>query len=349
MSTILDHTDEPKLLNAIVGLIDQTRHQVAKTVNQELTLLYWKIGKNINEEILKNDRADYGKKIILGLSIELSRRYGTGFSKRNLHSFVKLHAVFQDIEIVQTLSAQLSWSHLYSIINIENPIKREFYSAMTVHERWSVRTLQERIDSMLFERTAISKKPEETIVNELEILKNNKQISPDLTFRDPYFLDFLGLHDTYSEKDLESSILAQLQYFITEMGSEFAFLARQKRITIDDEDFYIDLLFYHRGLKRLVAIDLKLGKFKAGYKGQMELYLGWLEKNEKKEGENKPIGLILCSEKSPEQINYLMLDQNEQIKVASYLTQLPEKKLLLEKLEKAIAIAENLNKKNDQF
>jgi predicted nuclease of restriction endonuclease-like (RecB) superfamily len=347
MSTILDTNDAPKLLNSIIGLIDQTRHKVAKTVNQELTLLYWNIGKNINEEILKNDRADYGKKIILGLSIELSRRYGTGFNKRNLHSFLKLNSVFQDITIVHTLCAQLSWSHIRNIIYIESPIKREFYIAMTAHERWSVRTLQERIDSMLFERTAISKKPEETIVKELEILKNNKQISPDLAFRDPYFLDFLGLHDSYSEKDLESSILAQLQYFITEMGSEFAFLARQKRIIIDDEDFYIDLLFYHRGLKSLVAIDLKLGKFKAGYKGQMELYLRWLEKNEQKEGENKPIGLILCSEKSPEQINYLMLDNDEQIKVASYLTQLPDKKLLLEKLERAIAIAENLNRKND--
>lgn len=341
----LNKNDSPQLLNSIIDLIDQTRHFVAKTVNQELTLLYWNIGKNINDEILKNDRADYGKKIILGLSQDLQNKYGTGFSKRNLYSFIKLSTVFQDITIMQTLSAQLSWSHLYSIINIENQIKREFYIQMTVHERWSVRTLQERIDSMLFERTAISKKPEQTIINELKALETDKKISPDLAFRDPYFLDFLGLHDSYSEKDLESSILAQLQHFITEIGSEFAFLARQKRITIDNEDFYIDLLFYHRGLKSLVAIDLKLGKFKANYKGQMELYLRWLEKNEQKEGENKPIGLILCSEKSPEQINYLMLDNHEHIKVAEYLTQLPEKKLLLEKLEKAIAIAENNNRK----
>ncbi|MFH6958665.1 YhcG family protein [Flavobacterium aquidurense] len=341
MSDKPETNDQPELLNSIIGLIDQTRHFVAKTVNQELTLLYWKIGKTINEEILKNDRADYGKKTIQSLSSELSKRYGTGFSKRNIHSFIKLSTVFQDYTIVQTVSAQLSWSHLYSILGIESNVKREFYIQMSVHERWSVRTLQERIDSMLFERTAISKKPEATILNDLTSLKNEKQISPDLTFRDPYFLDFLGLHDSYSEKDLESSILAQLQNFITEMGSEFAFLARQKRITIDDEDFYIDLLFYHRGLRRLVAIDLKLGKFKAGYKGQMELYLRWLEKNEQKEGENKPIGLILCSEKSPEQINYLMLDNDEQIKVSAYLTQLPEKKLLLEKLERAIAIAEN--------
>ncbi|MFH7018177.1 YhcG family protein [Flavobacterium sp. FlaQc-47] len=341
MSDKPETNDQPELLNSIIGLIDQTRHFVAKTVNQELTLLYWKIGKTINEEILKNDRADYGKKLIKNLSEKLSIRYGTGFNKRNIHSFIKLNTVFQDFTIVHTVCAQLSWSHIRTLIYIENNIKREFYIQMSVHERWSVRTLQERIDSMLFERTAISKKPEQTILNDLASLKNEKQISPDLTFRDPYFLDFLGLHDSYSEKDLESSILAQLQNFITEMGSEFAFLARQKRITIDDEDFYIDLLFYHRGLRRLVAIDLKLGKFKAGYKGQMELYLRWLEKNEQKEGENKPIGLILCSEKSPEQINYLMLDNDEQIKVSAYLTQLPEKKLLLEKLERAIAIAEN--------
>lgn len=340
-----DTNDAPKLLNSIIGLIDQTRHIVAKTVNQELTLLYWNIGKSINDDILKNDRADYGKKLILNLSDELSNRYGSGFNKRNLHSFIKLNTVFQDITIVHTVCAQLSWSHIRNLIYIENSTKREFYIQMTVHERWSVRTLQGRIDSMLFERTAISKKPEQTIVNELKILEKEKKISPDLAFRDPYFLDFLGLHDSYSEKDLESSILAQLQYFITEMGSEFAFLARQKRIIIDNEDFYIDLLFYHRGLKSLVAIDLKLGKFKANYKGQMELYLRWLEKNEQKDGENKPIGLILCSEKSPEQINYLMLDNDEQIKVAEYLTLLPEKKLLLEKLEKAIAIAENINRK----
>lgn len=340
-----DTNDAPKLLNSIIGLIDQTRYIVAKTVNQELTLLYWNIGKSINDDILKNDRADYGKKLILNLSDELSNRYGSGFNKRNLHSFIKLNIVFQDITIVHTLCAQLSWSHMRNLIYIENPIKREFYIQMTVHERWSVRTLQERMDSMLFERTAISKKPEQTIVNELKILETEKKISPDLAFRDPYFLDFLGLHDSYSEKDLESSILAQLQYFITEMDSEFAFLARQKRIIIDNEDFYIDLLFYHRGLKSLVVIDLKLGKFKANYKGQMELYLRWLEKNEQKEGENRPIGLILCSEKSSEQINYLMLDNDEQIKVAEYLTLLPEKKLLLEKLEKAIAIAENINRK----
>ena len=338
MTNKLDKNGNQNLFDSISELINQTRHRVATTINQELTLLYWNIGKTINDDLLKNSRADYGKKIIPELSDKLTHLYGSGFSKRNIQSFIKLNSIFEDLSILQTLSTKLSWSHLYHIIYIENDIKREFYIQMATHERWSVRTLQDRIDSMLFERTAISKKPEETIINDLKTLESEKKISPDLIFRDPYFLDFLGLHDTYSEKDLESSILSQLQFFISEMGSEFAFLARQKRIIIDNEDFYIDLLFYHRGLKCLVAIDLKIGKFKATYKGQMELYLRWLEHNEQKEGENKPIGLILCSEKSPEQINYLMLDNDENIKVAEYLTQLPEKKILLEKLQKAIEL-----------
>ena len=343
MSAIPNNDDH--LLQSIIGLINSARNNVAKTVNQELTLLYWNIGKSINENVLLSARADYGKKVIPFLSESLTEQYGTGFNKRNLQSFVKLNAVFQDITILHTVCAKLSWSHLRDIIYLENSIQREFYIQMSIHERWSVRTLQERMETMLFERTAISQKPEETILNELKTLENEKKISPDLIFRDPYILDFMGLHDSYSEKDLESSILAQLQFFIIEMGSEFAFLSRQKRIIIDNEDFYIDLLFYHRGLKRLIAIDLKIGKFKAAYKGQMELYLAWLEQNEQKEGENKPIGLILCSEKSPEQINYLMLDQNEQIKVAAFLTQLPNKQILLEKLERAIAVAKNRIKK----
>ena len=190
MEDNLDTNDTPQLLNSIIGLIDTTRQNVARTVNQELTLLYWNIGKNINDDVLKNDRADYGKKLILGLSQELSKRYGTGFNKRNLHSFIKLNTVFQDIKIVHTLCAQLSWSHIRTLIYIENQIKREFYLQMCKHERWSVRTLQERIDGMLFERTAISKRPEETIINELKVLENEKKISPDLAFRDPYFLDF---------------------------------------------------------------------------------------------------------------------------------------------------------------
>jgi predicted nuclease of restriction endonuclease-like (RecB) superfamily len=211
---------------------------------------------------------------------------------------------------------------------------------MTKYEHWSVRQLQERIKSLLFERTAISKKPEETIKRDLEQLKTKHSVSSDLVFRDPYILDFLGLSDNYSEKDLESTILAELQQFIIELGNDFAFLARQKRITIDNKDYYIDLLFYHRRLKSLVAIDLKIGEFEAGYKGQMELYLRYLEKYETIEGENLPIGLILCTGKNEEHIELMQLDKSN-IKVAEYLTILPPKELLQEKLHKAIEIAKN--------
>jgi len=329
------------LLESVVSLIETSRNRAAVFVNSEITLLYWNIGKTINDDFTKNERAKYGQNVIKGLSATLTERYGQGFSKRNIHNFLKFNQLYSDFEIVQTLSAQLSWSHVCLLIYIPDNLKREFYSRLCIYERWSVRTLQERIDSMLFERTAISRKPEKTISEDLIKLKDDEKMSPDLVFRDPYVLDFLGLHDSYSEKDLESAILANLQNFLIELGSDFAFIARQKRIVIDDEDFKIDLLFFHRGLKRLVAIDLKLDKFKAEYKGQMELYLRWLEHNEQKEGENTPIGLILCSKKSKEQISYLMLDNHEQIKVAEYMTVLPDKKTLESKLNLAIEIAKN--------
>lgn len=339
MSTIKKQKNN--LLQSIVTLIDNARKKVAVSVNSELTILYWHIGKKISEDVLQYKRADYGKNIITELSKELTQLYGRGFTKRNLHYFVKFEELYSDIQIVHSLSTQLTWTHIRNLIYIDDELKREFYIQMCIHERWSVRTLKDRIDSMLYERTAISKKPEKTIINDLKLLKEEKQITPDLAFRDPYFLDFLGLKDTYSEKDLETSILVNLQHFITELGTDFAFLARQKRIIIDDDDFYIDLLFYHRTLKCLVVIDLKLDKFKAAYKGQMELYLRWLELNEMKEGENKPIGLILCSKKSPQQIKYLLLDNDEQIKVAEYLTKLPTKKILEQKLREAISLAKN--------
>lgn len=213
-------------------------------------------------------------------------------------------------------------------------------------EKWSTRTLQERIDAMLYERTSISKKPNQTIQNELNVLKDTQQLTPDLVFKDPYFLDFLGLHNSYSEKDLESAILMELQNFIIELGSDFAFLARQKRITIDNEDYYIYLLFYHRRLQRLIVIDLKLGKFKASDKGQMELYLAWLEKYEMVENENKPIGLILCANKNEEHVELMQLEKSN-IKIAEYLTHLPDIKLLESKLQQSIERARNRLSQND--
>jgi predicted nuclease of restriction endonuclease-like (RecB) superfamily len=230
---------------------------------------------------------------------------------------------------------------------IDEPLKRDFYTEMAKAERWDVRALRDRINSLMFERTAISKRPEEVITNDLAMLRNEGKLTPDMVFRDPYFLDYLGLHDAYSEKDLESAILVELQRFITELGGDFAFLSRQKRITIDNRDYYIDLLFLHRRLRCLIAIELKLGEFEAAFKGQMELYLHWLAKYETVEGENPPIGLILCSGKNSEHIELIGLD-NSNIRVAEYLTKLPDMKLLEAKLKQSIEIA-NARVANDQY
>lgn len=335
------------LFGEIKLLIDQSRRQVAQTVNSAISVLYWQVGKRLQKEVLQHQRAEYGKEIINSLSKQLEQEYGKGWSKRQIHYCLRFAEVFPEEEIVHTLCAQLSWSHIRQIIPMDTEVKRMFYIEICKLERWSVRDLQEKIDSMLYERTAISKKPEETIKSSLEKLKNQDPINPDLVFRDPYFLDFLGLSDTYSEKDLEDSILSELQKFIGELGSDFAFLARQKRISIDQVDYYIDLLFYHRRLKSLVVIDLKLGHFKAEYKGQMELYLRWLEKHETLEGENPPIGLILCASKNQEHIELLQLDRGN-IKVAEYLVHLPPIKVLEQKLHRAIEIAQNKLNKEDE-
>ena len=330
---------EVQLYTEVTQLIEQSKQNVAVAVNAEITLLYWNVGRRINNEVLNNERAEYGKKIVQSLSAQLTSQYGKGWSEKQLRQCMQFANVFQDEQIVYALRIQLTWTHIRTIIYMEDPLKRDFYIEMCKLEKWSSRQFQERIQSMLYERTAISKKPEETIKNELEFLKNEKEISPDLVFRDPYFLDFLGLRDMYSEKDLEASILAELQRFITEMGTDFAFMARQKRITIDHRDYYIDLLFYHRRLKCLVAIDLKIGEFEASNKGQMELYLRYLEKYEQVEGENTPIGLILCTGKNEEHVELLQLDKSN-IRVADYLTALPSQKILQEKLHKAVAIAQ---------
>jgi len=327
-------------IGEIKALITQSRQAVSVSVNAAITLLYWQVGKRINEEVLGNERAAYGQQVVASLSEELTRQYGKGWSKRQLHHCIRFAETFPDEQIVHTMCTQLSWSHLRLIISMDEPLKRDFYIEMCKLEKWSVRTFRERINSLLYERTAISKKPEATIKGDLELLKNEAELSPNLVFRDPYFLDFLGLSDKYSEKDLESAILAELQYFIIEMGTDFAFMARQKRIMIDHRDYYIDLLFYHRRLKCLVVIDLKIGEFEAGFKGQMELYLRYLEKYEAVDGENKPIGLILCTGKNQEHIELMQLDQSN-IKVAEYLTLLPSKEVLKAKLHKAIEIAKN--------
>jgi predicted nuclease of restriction endonuclease-like (RecB) superfamily len=326
------------LLNDLRDLILQARRDVARSVNSSLVLLYWKVGERIRKEILQEKRAAYGKEIVSTLSTQLVPEFGEGFGVRNLFRMIRFAEVFRDEQIVSTLSSQLGWSHFVQIIPLKDDLQREFYAAMSRIEGWSVRQLRKKISGMLFERTALSKKPAELIKQEIAAAREQDRITPDLVFRDPYFLNFLGLRDTFSERDLEEAILRDLESFILEIGTGFSFVARQKRITVDGEDYYLDLLFYHRKLRRLVAIELKLGKFKAADKGQMELYLRWLNKYERQSGEESPIGLILCADKSDEHVELLQLGKSG-IRVAAYMTDLPPRRLLEEKLHNAIAMA----------
>jgi predicted nuclease of restriction endonuclease-like (RecB) superfamily len=335
------------LFSEIKSQIELARNQVAVVVNQTLTHLYWNIGSLIHHHILEGNRAAYGKEIIATLSQQLTAEYGEGYTKSSISRMMTFYQFFPDTNIVATLSPKLSWSHFIELITLEGEVQRMFYTQMAIAENWSVRQLRERMSGMLFERTALSKKPEKLIKQELKKQQSGVVANPELVFRDPYLLDFLGLKETYSERDLEDAILAQLQQFIIELGSDFAFLARQKRIIIDGIDYKIDLLFYHRGLKCLVAIDLKLEKFRAADKGQMELYLRWLEKHEQREGENAPIGLILCSDKSDEHVELLLLKE-DRIKVAKYYTQLPSMEILKDKLHRAILIARQKEKIKQQ-
>jgi len=326
------------LLSDIRALIESSRQRVAVGVNAELSFLYWSVGKRINEEILGNERAEYGKQVLASLALQLTGEYGKGWSEQQLKQCVWFAKVYPEKQIGYTLCNQLNWSHIRLILPVADPLKRDFYIEMCKVERWSVRTLRERIGSMLYERTALSKKPEQTIKNDLALLKNEGKMTPDLVFRDPYFLDYLGLKDTYSEKDLENAILAELQRFITEFGTDFAFLARQKRITLGAKDYHIDLLFYHRRLRRLVVIELKLEDFQVEHKAQMELYLRWLAKHERRDGEAEPLGIILCAGKDQELVELLELGKSG-IHVAEYLTELPPRELFEKKLLSAVQFA----------
>jgi predicted nuclease of restriction endonuclease-like (RecB) superfamily len=327
-----------RLLDDVRTLIQQARTTTAQAVNAVLVLLYWEVGRRTRIDILKSSRATYGNEICSTLSNELVAEFGTGFSRPNLTRMIRFTEVFPDRDIVTTLSAKLGWSHFVEIVHLPDDLQRDFYAEMCRVERWSVRTLRAKVQGMLFERTGLSRKPAELARQELQALRDEDLMTPDLVFRDPYVLDFLGMADTFSEKDLETAILRQLQQFIVELGTGFAFIARQKRIVIDGEDFFIDLLFYHRRLRRLIALDLKIGKFQAADKGQMELYLRWLEQHEMQAGEEPPLGLILCTDKGEEQVELLQLGRNG-IRVASYMTELPPRPLLRKKLHDAVLLA----------
>ncbi len=341
LSILLKVGEEDKFNNAFANisqLIEQARISVVKNVNSELVLLYWNIGKYIKVELLDNEKSKYGENIVKNLADELTISYGNGFSSRSLFRMVQFYNVFSDLQKVSTLSTLFSWSHFLEVLKIDDELKREFYITMCKNENWSVRIFRERINSMLYERTAISKLPEETIKNDLIALSKNKDMSKSLFIRDPYILDFLDLKETYNEKDLENNILIELESFLVEFGSDFAFMGRQKRIQIGNKDYYLDLLFFHRKMRRLVLIELKIGEFEPQDKGQVELYLKWLSKYEKQEYEEEPVAIILCSGKDNEEIKLLELDKGN-IHVSEYWLNLPPKNIFEERLHIAITNA----------
>jgi len=309
-------------------LIASSRQRLAGAVNAELTRLYWSVGQRLATEVLGGERAQYGSKLMARLGQQLTSEFGRGFEAKNLRRMVQFVQAFPEPENVASLMRQLSWTHFLQLIPLKTEQTRNFYAQQCAEQRWSVRELRQQIERKAFERTEIASA-------QAPGLPAVEGESPALVFKDPYFLDFLGLRQGHDEADLEGAILRQLEAFILELGRGFAFVERQKRMVIDGEDFYLDLLFFHRRLRRLVAIELKLGRFKAAHKGQMELYLAWLNQHERQPGEEPPIGLILCAEASREQVELLQMHQDG-ITVAEYWTELPPKAELERQLHQAL-------------
>ena len=326
--------DEAALLGDLRTLVQSARQRIATAAYSTQTLLCWHMGRRLDREHLQGGRAAYGKQILVTVSRELTAEYGRGFSYAETARMIQFAQAYPEEAIVVTLSQQLSWSHFHALLPIKDPLARDFYAEMCRIERWDVRTLRQKIGGMLFQRTALSKRPTSVISAEISKLRDG-QMSPDTVFRDPYLLDLLGLKGAYSERDLESAILREIEGVLLELGTGFAFVARQKRMSVGKDDFHLDLLFFHRHLRRLIAVELKLESFQPAHVGQMELYLRWLDKHERAAGEEAPIGLILCAAADAEQVELLQLDAKS-IRVSEYLTALPPLPMLRERLHQAM-------------
>jgi predicted nuclease of restriction endonuclease-like (RecB) superfamily len=319
-------------------LIHQAREHVAREYNSTQVLLNWMIGKRIDEEFFDSQRATYGDKVLENIANQLSLEYGRGYGKINLSRMLKLSRLFPTREIVSTLSKQLSWSHFVMVCAIDEPLKRDFYTEMCRIQHWSVRDFKRQMDGMLYERTVISKEPEVVIQSSIDALRKNDSVSSNLVFKDPYFISFIGSSNYKSERDLEDLILDNIVEFLQELGDDFCFVSRQKRMSTGKKDRYLDLLFFNRRLRRLIALDLKLNNFDPAYKGQMEWYLNWLDKNARLPFEEKPLGIILCAGKDQDDIEYLKMDQSG-IHVAQYINELPSQEILEQKFHQAIESA----------
>ena len=345
LDTKMVHQVTDHLYEGVTDIIDNARTQVSVYVNAHASMTFWSVGKYIIDDMEYRTYSAYGQKILATLSQRLMARYGKGYTYSPLTRMLKVARMYNDKEMFAKLSQTLTWSHFIELITIKDDTKRLFYQQMGIAEHWSVTQLRAKQDEMAFERSLIAAKPEDEIVKTLKEI-NPAHMEPDAVLRNSYVLDFLGLSGYYSEEELEDAIARQLENFILELGQGFAFLERQKRFTIDGTDYKLDLLFYHRKLKSLVAIDLKLGKFKPQYKGQMELYLKYLERYDMQPDENPPIGLLPCSEGNTEHIELMMLNE-DRIKVAQHLTCLPDKQWFVDKLNRSILIAKEYKSKKE--
>jgi predicted nuclease of restriction endonuclease-like (RecB) superfamily len=320
--------DENSLFTYVSKIIEKRKDRAGMYANREVTLMYWEIGRYIGSVLLGGERAEYGKKILATLSQNLIKKYGSGFELRSLRRMVQFSELFPDFKIVSTLSTHLSWSHFIEILPLETEKARLYYANDAIARNLGIRELRNQIARKAYERREIANSQ-----------LSKESIVPFNVFKDPYLLDILGLKENFLEADLEKAILKELEAFILEFGHGFTFVERQKRMTMDGDDFTLDLLFYHRILKRLVAIELKIGKFVPHYKGQMEFYLKWLNRYERQDDENEPIGIILCTKASRNQIELMELDKSG-ITVAEYWTNLPPKEEFERKIKEILIEAQ---------
>lgn len=326
----------------IADIIEQSRKRVVSTVNFEMIQCYHAIGKEIIEEEQQGaERAEYGKALMENLAQKLTARFGKGFSLRNLFLMRKFYLTYP---ILHSLCAKLSWTHYRHLINIEDENKRSFYEIETAKNNWSIRELERQINSMLFERLALSKDKQglAKLAKEGQILK-----SPEDLIKDPYVLEFLGLleNEKFLENDLESGLIEHLHKFLLELGNGFSFVARQKRISLDNENFYIDLVFYNYILKCFVLLDLKIGKLTHQDLGQMQMYVNYFTKELMNENDNPPIGIVLCADKSDAVVKYTLSEENTQIFASRYQLYLPSEQTLADEITKEKELLE-IYKKN---
>lgn len=316
----------------IKKLLHGAKSRVYQTINVTMTQTYYEIGKRIVEEEQGGEiRAEYGKSLLKLLSIELSNEFGKGFSVDNLENMRRFYLTFSNSE---TLSRkfELSWSHYIFLTRIENPNERNFYEIEAIENSWSLRELKRQFDTGLFERLSLSK--DKSKVKELAIQGQIVQSVDDM-IKDPYILEFVGLPElsSYSESELEQKLIDKLEHFLLELGKGFTFVARQKRLTIDEKHFKVDLVFYNRLLKSFVIIDLKIGELKHQDIGQMMMYVNYFDRYEKTEEENPTVGIILCKDKSKTLVELTLPKENSQIYASKYLTVLPNKEEFRKLLE----------------